>query len=68
MIRVGVMGACGRMGREICRTVVDDAELELVAAFDKTCEGMEIGALIGRPVEGVLVESDLQKLLAERQA
>ena len=67
MIRVGVMGACGRMGREICRTVVDDAELELVAAFDREYQGMEIGALIGRQVEGVLVESDLEKLLAETE-
>ena len=63
MIRVGVMGACGRMGREICRTVVDDPELELVAAFDREYQGMEIGALIGRDVKGVLVESDLTKLL-----
>lgn len=63
MIRVGVMGACGRMGREICRTVVDDPELELVAAFDREYQGMEIGALIGRKVEGVLVETDLDKLL-----
>lgn len=67
MIRVGVMGACGRMGREICRTVVDDAELELVAAFDRENAGIEIGALIGRPVQGVQVETDLQKLLAETQ-
>lgn len=67
MIRVGVMGACGRMGREICRTVVDDSELELVAAFDRAYQGMEIGALIGRPVEGVLVETDLDKLLADVQ-
>ena len=63
MIRVGVMGACGRMGREICRTVVDDPELELVAAFDRKYQGMEIGALIGRDVKGVLVETDLTKLL-----
>ena len=67
MIRVGVMGACGRMGREICRTVVDDPELELVAAFDREYQGMEIGALIGRKVEGVLVETDLAKLLDEVQ-
>lgn len=67
MIRVGVMGAGGRMGREICRTVIDDPELELVAAFDREYQGMEIGALVGRSVEGVLVETDLQKLLAETQ-
>ncbi len=63
MIRVGVMGACGRMGREICRTVVDDPELELVAAFDREYQGMEIGALIGRDVKGVLVETNLETLL-----
>lgn len=67
MIRVGVMGAGGRMGREICRTVVDDPELELVAAFDREYQGLEIGTLIGRPIEGVLVETDLQKMLASTQ-
>ena len=63
MIRVGVMGAGGRMGREICRSVVAEEGLELVAAFDRSYQGMEIGALIGIPVEGVLVETDLDKLL-----
>ena len=63
MIRVGVMGAGGRMGREICRSVVAEEGLELVAAFDRSYQGMEIGALIGMPVEGVLVETDLDKLL-----
>lgn len=63
MIRVGVMGAGGRMGREICKSVVAEEGLELVAAFDRSYQGMEIGALIGMPVEGVLVETDLDKLL-----
>ncbi len=67
MIRVGVMGACGRMGREICRSVADDAELELVAAFDKTCTGMDLGALLGRPIEGLVVESNLEQLLEARE-
>ena len=65
MIRVGVMGACGRMGREICRTIVDDPELELVAAFDREYQGMEIGALIGRSAEKILVETNLQELLSK---
>ena len=34
MIRVGVVGAAGRMGREVCRAVAADADLELVAAVD----------------------------------
>jgi dihydrodipicolinate reductase len=31
MTRVGVLGAGGRMGREVCRAIADDPDLELVA-------------------------------------
>ena len=34
MIRVGVVGAAGRMGRAVCRAVEGDPQLELVAAID----------------------------------
>jgi len=34
MVRVGVFGAAGRMGGEVCRAVAGDPELELVAAVD----------------------------------
>lgn len=34
MIKVGVFGAKGRMGSEVCRAVSADAELELVAEID----------------------------------
>jgi 4-hydroxy-tetrahydrodipicolinate reductase len=34
MARVGVFGAGGRMGAEVCRAVAGDPELELVAAVD----------------------------------
>ncbi|MEX1006354.1 MAG: 4-hydroxy-tetrahydrodipicolinate reductase [Acidimicrobiia bacterium] len=34
MIKVGVFGAGGRMGSTVCNAVVDDPELELVAAVD----------------------------------
>lgn len=43
MIRVGVVGAAGRMGREVCRSVAADPELELVAAVDRSP---------GEPIEG----------------
>ena len=39
MMRVGVFGAGGRMGREVCRAVADDPELELVAAVDPAWPG-----------------------------
>jgi 4-hydroxy-tetrahydrodipicolinate reductase len=34
MTRVGVVGAAGRMGQEVCRAVENDPELELVAQLD----------------------------------
>lgn len=63
-LRVGVMGACGRMGREICRTVIQDEQLELVAAFDRSNGGMDIAVLAGCPANGVLVATDLEQLLS----
>lgn len=38
LIRVGVIGALGRMGRETSRAVTDDADLELVAALDRVTQ------------------------------
>lgn len=35
MIRVGVVGAAGRMGQEVCRAVTDDPATELVAQIDQ---------------------------------
>ncbi|MEM7140957.1 MAG: 4-hydroxy-tetrahydrodipicolinate reductase [Actinomycetota bacterium] len=43
MTRVGVVGARGRMGQEVCRAVEADAELELVAQLD---EGDDLRRLV----------------------
>ena len=42
MIRVGVVGAAGRMGREVCRVVEADEDLELVAAVDPSHAGQVV--------------------------
>lgn len=42
MIRVGVFGAAGRMGRTVCEAVVADPELELVAAVDPQHAGLDL--------------------------
>jgi 4-hydroxy-tetrahydrodipicolinate reductase len=47
MIKVGVLGAKGRMGSEVCRTVRAAADLELAAAVD---EGDDLSALTGSDV------------------
>jgi 4-hydroxy-tetrahydrodipicolinate reductase len=49
VIRVGVLGAAGRMGRVVCRAVIEDPELELVAAINPSLAGDSLGDLIGIP-------------------
>jgi 4-hydroxy-tetrahydrodipicolinate reductase len=43
---VGVLGASGRMGREVCRAVDAADDLTLVAAVDPHHEGAELGSLV----------------------
>jgi 4-hydroxy-tetrahydrodipicolinate reductase len=54
MQRVGVVGAGGRMGAEVCRAVAEADDLELVAAIDP-------GA-IGRPAQGLTITGDVDAL------
>jgi 4-hydroxy-tetrahydrodipicolinate reductase len=60
--RVGVLGAAGRMGRTVCRAVLEDPDLELVAALDPRigeADWLEVGDDGTRPLLGTGVE-DLQ--------
>src|SRR5580693_7585544 len=47
MVRVGVLGAGGRMGQEVCRAVLGADDLELVAAVDPTVAGRALAELVG---------------------
>jgi 4-hydroxy-tetrahydrodipicolinate reductase len=49
MQKVGVVGAGGRMGQEVCRAVSEAADLELVAAIDPGRVGADAG---GRTIVG----------------
>lgn len=63
MIRVGVIGARGRMGRTVCRAVAEADDLALVAAIDRSGVGQEIGKEIGHPEIDVPVSDELDRLL-----
>jgi 4-hydroxy-tetrahydrodipicolinate reductase len=63
VIRVGVIGACGRMGQMVCRAVAEDPELVLVAAIDRSHVGESIGSMIGKPNLEVLIAEELHELL-----
>ena len=47
MIRVAVVGATGKMGREVCRAVHEDPTLQLVAAVSRSAAGKRLEDLIG---------------------
>ena len=46
-MRIAVVGAGGRMGREVCRTVLERPGLELVAAIDPARAGDDVASLVG---------------------
>lgn len=55
-INVAVMGAAGKMGREICKGVLNEPSLNLVAVFDVMFPCHDIGSLIGMAPSGVVIE------------
>ncbi len=62
-IRVAVLGATGRMGSEVCRTVEGEDDLELVAAVDPGRAGERLGPIVGTDSE-LTVEHDVAGIAA----
>ncbi len=54
-IRVGVAGACGRMGAGIVKTVSQQADMELVLAVDLERVGQDVAEVAGAGRMGVLI-------------
>lgn len=65
VIRVAVSGASGRMGQEVVKMVLGDPELQLVAAVDKSSQGVDAGQLVGKGPCGVIMQNDLELALVE---
>lgn len=66
-IRIGVVGASGRMGRMLIETIVKDPAAELAAAFDlpgSPALGKTAGELVGLNCDTVVTD-DLEKGLAQ---
>ena len=62
MIRVGVIGAYGRMGREVCLAIAEDPDCVLVAAVDSNGAGENVGSVIGHPELVVPISDELDVL------
>ncbi|MGD0393810.1 MAG: 4-hydroxy-tetrahydrodipicolinate reductase [Acidimicrobiales bacterium] len=63
-MRVGVVGAGGRMGREVCRAVAGAPDLDLVAAVDPAHAGADLDALVGAGTGGLRVSGEVGELKA----
>ncbi|TXK81383.1 4-hydroxy-tetrahydrodipicolinate reductase [Paenibacillus sp. N3.4] len=64
-IRVAVIGASGRMGREVVKTVLTDPEMELVAGISRSSGPVDLGKMVGLEECGVLMRSDLEQALTD---
>jgi len=62
VIRVGVLGAGGRMGQVVCRAIADDADLELVAAVDPRLGGIDLRQVLGIDASGVQVGASIEEI------
>lgn len=72
MIKVAVTGACGRMGSKIIKKILEQEDMELVAAIESpntSLEGKDVGVLIGVGRLGVPVNGsqNLSKVLEDNK-
>lgn len=67
-IRVAVIGASGRMGREVVKMVLQDEMLTLAAAVAPSAGPIDAGMLVGLQPCGVTVSAELDSALAEANA
>jgi 4-hydroxy-tetrahydrodipicolinate reductase len=63
VIRVGVVGAGGRMGQECCRAVIGDPGLELVAAVDPNMAGIDLMQVLGSDVPAIQLDGHIEALV-----
>ncbi|MFA5565776.1 MAG: 4-hydroxy-tetrahydrodipicolinate reductase [Acidimicrobiia bacterium] len=63
-LRVGVLGAAGRMGRTVCEAVLADPTLVLAAAADPSASVIEVDPNLGVDPETTLVCSTTDELLS----
>ncbi len=72
MLRVGVIGAAGRMGSTVCKAVAADPDLRLVAGVDSSAAGerlAEVSGILASPTgEPVADETDGALVLSRIEA
>ncbi|MCX7568669.1 4-hydroxy-tetrahydrodipicolinate reductase [Tumebacillus sp. DT12] len=67
-IRVVVVGAKGKMGRETVKAVMNDPELDFVGAVDRTLDGVQVSEVLGFDCGEAAFYNDLGKALIDTNA
>ncbi len=63
MIKVGVVGALGKMGKEVIKAVLSQNDTELVMAIDVFKEGEDIGSIVVGKTIGVEIKSNIEEAI-----
>jgi 4-hydroxy-tetrahydrodipicolinate reductase len=67
-LRIGILGAGGRMGRALIQATAEESQAKLAAAIDRaggTSVGVDAGVLAGVDAQGVVVGDALAEVLSE---
>jgi len=65
-IKVAVLGACGKMGREVVKAVSEAPDTELVGACDIAFAGESVASATGVPVPAsIAIDADLASMLGK---
>lgn len=65
MIKVAVVGALGKVGREVVKTVSENNDTQLVAAIDKSEVGKDIGEVLFNKKLDVIINDDFEVTFSE---
>jgi 4-hydroxy-tetrahydrodipicolinate reductase len=65
-LRIGVFGAGGRVGIEVCKAVVADPSFALVAAVDPRLAGIDLRQVMGSDGAGIQVAASAEALARNR--
>lgn len=65
MIRVSVLGACGKMGRETVKAITESPDMCVVGACDIACAGSTLADAVGIQGLDIPIEADFSKMLEE---
>ena len=67
MIKTGVIGALGKMGKEVVRAVLNAKDMELAMAVDIQGEGLDAGVEAAGKKTGVLIETNLENAIKTKK-